>query len=53
MHAYEIFSMFGLAFPQRGARPNATFYEKLQNGASTKTYVCCGFTVETNIQFSG
>ncbi|KEH30650.1 hypothetical protein MTR_4g077707 [Medicago truncatula] len=32
--------MFGLTFPQPGARPNATFSEKLQN--ETSAQMCLG-----------
>lgn len=39
-------TMIGLVFLQRGARPNATFCAKLQNGASAQTCVWCGSTVE-------
>jgi hypothetical protein len=43
--------MFGLTFPQLGARPNATFYEKLQNETSAQMCVWCDSTMETNMKY--
>jgi hypothetical protein len=43
--------MFGLTFPQLGARPNATIYEKLQNETSAQMCVWCDSTMETNMKY--
>ncbi|KEH35432.1 hypothetical protein MTR_3g090635 [Medicago truncatula] len=43
--------MFGLTFPQLGARPNATFSEKLQNETSAQMCVWCDSTMKTDMQY--